>query len=397
MRKKSVVFVTSQQMNSRNIERTQIMRLANTSLFTIFDLTKIFNPSSYSVLQEQFNLSFGLDIKIVSDYPDLRRHLNLYSHYDLFISWIGGNNICTKQLYTELGFLSHKTIILLASTFPKQWRDGSGRLIYRLLCKVRRERLYFLRSCFFYALTFPFYQIRGYKFAHRAFAGVITSGSQSMVEMAKYIGSNTVIYNTHSYDYVISQQPCRSLSNEKYFVFLDSHIVRHDDLLILNARFENEGIYYNEMNKFFCDFERVTGFKVIVAAHPRADSSYTQKMFPQHAVFESSTNCLVKHSSGCFTHFSTAVNFALFHHKPIIFLTSDRLVRRAHEIDMYASWFGRKPINISSGIPVGFKETFLESVPSPLTHDFISKYVGDFSQSLNDVYQQSLHISYDVY
>ena len=135
--------------------------------------------------------------------------------------------------------------------------------------------------------------------------------------MDSFIDSNTIVYNTHSYDYVIAQQPCRHF-DDKYFVFLDSHIVRHPDLLIFNSRLENEDIYYSEMNKFFAEFERQTDFKVYIASHPRADLSYTRSMFPKYPVFESSTNSLVKNSSGCFN-FSTAVNFALFHNKPIIF------------------------------------------------------------------------------
>ena len=169
---------------------------------------------------------------------------------------------------------------------------------------------------------------------------LILAGSELISEMDSFIDSNTIVYNTHSYDYVIAQQPCRHF-DDKYFVFLDSHIVRHPDLLIFNSRLENEDIYYSEMNKFFAEFERQTDFKVYIASHPRADLSYTRSMFPKYPVFESSTNSLVKNSSGCFTHFSTAVNFALFHNKPIIFLTSDRLVKRTHEIDMHASWFGR--------------------------------------------------------
>ena len=157
MHKTNVVFITSQQLNSRNIERIQALYLAKISSLTIFDVSKLFNPSAYCIQQEEFNHSFNLEILIISDLSDFRRHLDLFKDNDLFICWTGGNTTFYNRFYDEITFLSHKTLILAISTFPKHWRDGSTRFAYRLLCKIMRERLYFIFSLFSYLSVYYFF------------------------------------------------------------------------------------------------------------------------------------------------------------------------------------------------------------------------------------------------
>ena len=65
----------------------------------------LFNPSSYSISQEQINLSSGLNIKVISNVYDLRRQLDFHIHYDFFIAWLGGNNMYREKFFNELNFL----------------------------------------------------------------------------------------------------------------------------------------------------------------------------------------------------------------------------------------------------------------------------------------------------
>ena len=46
-------------------------------------------------------------------------------------------------------------------------------------------------------------------------------------------------------------------------------------------------------------------------------------------------------------HTSTSVNFAVIYNKPMLFITTNRMQLTRYANDLLASWFNKKPINIS--------------------------------------------------
>ena len=116
---------------------------------------------------------------------------------------------------------------------------------------------------------------------------------------------------------------------------------------MLNKSVEIEKIYYDELRNFFSFIENNLKIKVVIASHPRADFKYNKKKFIGYKVFQGNTSQLVKYSEGCLIHASTSVNFAVIHNKPLLFITTNRMNSSRYANDLLASWFNKKPINIS--------------------------------------------------
>jgi len=114
-----------------------------------------------------------------------------------------------------------------------------------------------------------------------------------------------------------------------YAVFLDEAVFDHPDIYESWSTFNSNlssyaNNYFNNLNKFFDNFERCTGMKVIIAAHPKSlysDRDY-DNYFQNRKVIKYNTYELVRGSKLVFAHASTSVAYAIIMKKPLVFLNS---------------------------------------------------------------------------
>lgn len=114
---------------------------------------------------------------------------------------------------------------------------------------------------------------------------------------------------------------------------------------------------YNDLNLFFDKTEKYFNAKIIVIPHPKYKSSNTKKIKSLNPYFNKrivnndydslaklSPNCLFFISIG-----STAISYAIFHHKPVIFIFSSQYLHSRQEfqgiLDQSKNT-GHKPIDI---------------------------------------------------
>ena len=106
----------------------------------------------------------------------------------------------------------------------------------------------------------------------------------------------------------------------------------------------------SNLRNFFNKVEKETGCIVNIAAHPGYDGSSYPDEFGKRLTIVDKTMEMVGRSNFVITHCSTALGFAVFLRKPIIFLTlnpDEELVgEKDPSIEHMASWFGKVPINI---------------------------------------------------
>ena len=162
-------------------------------------------------------------------------------------------------------------------------------------------------------------------------------------DSTKFVRTNSKDWNT-----AISATN-ESIKDDNYLVFIDQYIPYHPDFVSrgIDLKFTPEE-YYAELNSFLSEISRKTGLKVHVAAHPRRVGQRDYD-FP---VSYNITASLVKYSKLVLAHYSTAVNFAAIHNKPLVFLTSD-LFKRSYigtNISDMAHTFSKEPFNISKGM-----------------------------------------------
>jgi hypothetical protein len=81
--------------------------------------------------------------------------------------------------------------------------------------------------------------------------------------------------------------------------------------------------YYNALNSFFLDIERIYKTKVIIALHPKSPRNKKIKEFGERFGYYNKTLELVKNSKFVINFASTSISYALLFKKPIFFIYTE--------------------------------------------------------------------------
>jgi len=175
-----------------------------------------------------------------------------------------------------------------------------------------------------------------------------------------------------------------TINKNKYAVFLDGGIGDLPDRKILNLKVaDNIDKYHDELKQVFGKIENDTGLPVVISLHPK--SSYNeeqhQRLFGDRMILKGRSPELVKNSDLVLVHYSTAVSFAVIFKKPILFLTCDALQQHSdgHLVEISASWFNQKAINISKST---LNDGKLFEIPI-VVNDVIDRYTQNFLCTTN--------------
>ena len=201
------------------------------------------------------------------------------------------------------------------------------------------------------------------------------------------------VIETHclDYDLFLKYKDSDNIINDKYVVFLDQYLLNHSDFLRTNIKLNiSEDIYYKELNNFFEQIERKFNYKVVIAAHPRANIKNYKKLFNGRDIVYGKSALLVKYSEFVLTHYSTAINFAVIYKKPIIFITNNDLERSDMNIyiQKFSTLLNQPYINISNNIDLPLNIKINEN----LFNDYKKKYIKN-----NNIEKFSYEIFYDNY
>ncbi len=147
-------------------------------------------------------------------------------------------------------------------------------------------------------------------------------GSEIDFNSAEIIEVNTV-----DYDRFLHHKNLPEVSESGYIVFLDQYLPYHPDVMYLNIQTVEPEPYYKEMNHFFDRIELLTGLKVIIAAHPKAEKYKDFNPYNNRAIFINQSDDLVRKASFVLTHASTAISFPICYKKKILLLMSNYLYK----------------------------------------------------------------------
>jgi hypothetical protein len=152
----------------------------------------------------------------------------------------------------------------------------------------------------------------------------------------------------HSFDYevYINKRVGVPILSSKYAVYLDETIVGHEDNEELGlpqpASIKN---FYTSLKLYFDSFETKTGLKVVIAAYPSADIEKISQLFGGRKVFIGVTAELIRDSSLVFAHASTAISYAILWSKPLVFLTSDEIIK-----SWYQPWIDSSRLTLDANL-----------------------------------------------
>ena len=144
---------------------------------------------------------------------------------------------------------------------------------------------------------------------------------------------------------------CESFVKSRYAVLLDGAGPKfHGDELLtgdkLNFTAER---WYPMLCKLFDRLEVKFNLRIVIAAHPKTSHERFPSYFGGREVFNGDTYRLVKNADFVLTRLSTAISYALYFRKPILFLTSNELeLIPSFKISSskIAGELGKTPINV---------------------------------------------------
>lgn len=209
-------------------------------------------------------------------------------------------------------------------------------------------------------------------------ANLILAGGTESIKYKYSIDKNTEILWLHALDYdsYIEKRDSPVQCDKNMGVFLDEYMPLHPDSVQLGLSVPcTPEEYYPGLCKFFDYMEHVYGVHIVIAAHPKSNYEAHPDYFGGRTVIKGQTAELVRKSRFTIAHSSASINLAVLFHKPVIFITSNRIQQNyiGPQIDLMASWLGKKTINIDNPIMIDLEEEI--SINEKAYMKYIQSYI----------------------
>jgi len=192
------------------------------------------------------------------------------------------------------------------------------------------------------------------------------------------LGPHTLVEYIHNFDYdrvlEIEQRPARPVT-DRYFLLLGGLGGLHPDFLF--SRGAKEILPPEEwqatMSNLLRFLEKRSGFRPVVAAHPRGTPEDLERLYSGLKVFQGQTPVLVRDAEFVVTYDgSTSVSFAVAMRKPLItVLTAGLASREEHENALVMGRLLGAPIFTG-------QQDFLLRFPIPIDEERYSRYISRY-------------------
>jgi hypothetical protein len=338
-----VVYLIDQPLDERNFQRFGIQAWIDRQWdVEVWDLTPWAHPQVWDSFMER-----GHRLKEFSGYfplksrGDFLRRLRDPRAVQLFIDQAGDgyHSLRAKWALRRAGAAR---VVCATGSIPTPDRQGSrtpAAQLRKLIAKGPREGWRLLKSAFFIKVV-------GRRIPTDL---AVISGTQSMMLAHN---SNEVI-KAHNLDYDIYLELERSAiaGTTPYAVFIDQDYPFHLEFAYYGTgSVVTAERYYPAVCNGLEAIAAALKLEVRIAAHPRANYEQRgrERLFRSFPIERGRTAELIRGCQVVICHDSTAVQYAILFGKPIIFLTTDELLR-AYEgasIEKFAAELGKKPINL---------------------------------------------------
>lgn len=327
MRIRKIIYFIESPFCQRDFERFGIdIMKDNGFCVEIWDFTPFISPETHNTVkvpdpidyQKSNCRLFTKKAKIIQEIKNLKQDTMIilimffdYEHYFLYRE-LSKQNISYAFIITN-AIPVYKNKSAGNYFFNKYWLTNFARKIKKLNLEKIKKYVFNRVPSSLLMIQFPEF----------IFAG----GYKSLINYKFPIGKKTNIIWGHTLDYDLYLKDLRKSSNikfkdENYIVFCDEYLPLHPEYIRRNIKPPiTPEIYYQTMCKFFYKVEKETGFKVVIAAHPRSKYEEHPDYFDGRKVIRGKTMELVRDSEFVLMHGSTSLNFAVLYHKPVLFLT----------------------------------------------------------------------------
>ena len=344
-----IVFIVDYPFTQRDYDRFGIHILQQHGFSVqIWDLGPIIKKGKYHSFSEK--PCNTVPIK----YPINKRHAVkwirlLYSTTWVFFSF--SYTLPVHWVYRGISVAGCKTMVLTCNVLPESSFGKEKRLMYSRLKSITPQKLvrYFINKlnlCGLYLMLLM-----------QPVAPITVAFGGGLYSMNSYLRSYPITRKTKrvyihqlDYDIYLSQRDI-SISENNTAVFLDSYEPFHPDYTYLglsNPLKPDE--YYQILKQFFSFIELTYNLNVVIAAHPRSQYENGPDYFNGRRCVRGDTLNLIKRSKFVLLHSSTAINFAVLHYKPCVFLVTPKMsngLRRS--VYTFAKQLDKVPVELSKG------------------------------------------------
>jgi hypothetical protein len=340
--KKKIAVILIYKLNLTDYNNLNFEKLKSLFDVTFFDLSEIFlknqkkiNAFSYKVNSLENKIEKYYILKRIEELKILKNFNYILDFSALFLK----NSFKKNKIKNFLTQLSKNTnskkITILTGTLPNFFHHNlvnKFKFIFLIIYLIFKYKN-FIFFIFFFKKIFAILNknIRENKNINTKFYYDYVMVSDIFWEnfVNLHLSKSKKIYiHYKDYEKHLFFKNTNKFNFDHYVTFLDEDIFHHPDFFdfydtrlykkkdINNLKLE----YYSLLNNFFNNFERETGYKVIIAAHPKTTFTKNNNYFNNRNFIKNKTFELIKKSSGVFAHSSSSLSIAILLNKPITLL-----------------------------------------------------------------------------
>jgi len=375
-------LITNTYFNDRDKERFGVDFFLNKGIkVKVIDVQDYTNPELYKSAKPLYKNENNLDVSVCANFYDFQNAISF--NEDSFAILFLSENYQSIKIRRFLKVKNMQRGILHAGMLPSL-QDNSG-FFLKVKSKIEKYSFSHFTKLVVERLYGKFFDCKDYDF-------LITSNYDTSNENYK-INSNKTIVETHclDYDLALKSKSNKKLVDGKYVVFLDQNLLHHTDFIREKVKLNiQKDKYYEQLNTLFEKIENQFGFRVVIAAHPRANIDEYHVLFKNRDIIHGNTVTLVRDCQFCITHYSTAVNFAVIYNKPILFVTSNQLTTQ--DIDKYIQLFSNILNQIKINLSASYELPEVFDVNKESFQNYKLKYIKK-----NNIEMTTWEIFYEQY
>lgn len=327
MDRKTIVFINKFPLSNVYAESIDFDRYTNASYRLVYlDMSKIFFPEThrlYGSTDYRIHEEFFLECKTKEE---VLRYIKEFSKRAWFFVLHHSYARDIGDWWLFRAFKKYRCDYILWENFPVP--GGASRKVrlskYLLSRTITILGSFELKKLFHRLYNWIFMFLIGRDLVVRTPAFCFAGGAVNMDRFRTLYPKSEVV-SIPSTNYYKNYRFISNLSNtssdipkDKFLLYIDQSIFDSPDNKVMVQHTIEEKLFFERINNWFDRLEKVTGKRVVIAASPKylyKGDEYNGRQIIYNRIIE-----LVYFSDMLILHSSSAVDFAILSHKPIIFL-----------------------------------------------------------------------------